>query len=97
MFRAIICAAAAAAFLGLAAPAQAGMLNPGLNGAAISTGLSTAPHATVQDVGWRERRWRRWERRHWRHWRRRHRHCWWTTRWRHYHRYRVRHCVWRRW
>lgn len=100
MIRTIIGALAAAAFIGLAAPApaQAGMLNPGLNAAAINPGLKTAGPATIQDVGWR-RRHHRWHRRHhwrhWRHWRSRYRHCWYTWRWRHHHRYRVRRCAWR--
>jgi hypothetical protein len=96
MIRAIIGALAAAAFIGLAAPApaQAGMLNPGLNAAAINPGLKTAGPAAVQDVGWRRRDYR-WYRRH--HWRRPHRVCRTTWRWRYGHRVPVRRCYWRRW
>jgi hypothetical protein len=97
MFRTIICAAIAAAFVAFTAPvtAQAGMVNPGLNSAAAAAPAAQTPMVQKVDY-WRwcshHRRCRVHRRRAWhRRWRHHHRHCWHErVRVRHHH-----HWVWR--
>jgi len=86
MIRTIVCVAATAAFVALAAPApaQAAMLDPG---------LATAAPSMVQDAAWYWWNGRRWRHRRW--------HCWYVrerVRVRHHWEWRrVRRCAWRYW
>ncbi len=94
MKRSIVCAAVAAGMIALAAPAQAGIANPGLN---------TAAPATLQQARYYHHDYHHSSRRHHRSWwqsfayspRHRHYTCW-NERVRRWHHWTwVRHCGWR--
>ncbi len=100
MFRTIVCAAIAAAFVALSGPvpAQARMAGPAL----AASSSATMPAGFQQVQYWYHRRHDRWRWRHHRRWRWRHRHrrhCWHErVRVRHHHHWvwrTIRRCRWR--